>query len=470
MVMLIGDMNARIAHAQMQIVDLMTPPSLEHKSDILDPIWKRCSKDPVTNPQGVALLSMMTSLQLIAVNGTNRFANSGECTCYTANKGMSAIDYALITHEDSHFVSNFTIGERSPNSDHTPIHVCLRVHTQKGSKQPHARSWTYKMQIDKKTMYADHLENALAQIHMPLNIEQAWPIFKNALCDTVEKIMGKTYRKGGHVKGLPHNPWFDDECKLAKQQLRATPTTNMEWAAIAKDYTNLKRRKRREYETHTETQAIVNFKKNPKKEWRRMKGKRHEIIGDISPQDMYAYVEQLYVHSNAEEMPHIQNDPETTNHIHFEMVKKGIQKLANGKAPDMLQMNSEMIKWTGTRAREWIHRMLNQAIVQGLPEDWQKNWIKALYKKGDVNQPNNYRTIIVGSLEIWGASISAHVWNEIEKIQKKFLCRHLGVKKTTPYSVLLLETGKRPIEMKALKCMYMYIMKVRAMATTESPA
>lgn len=759
MVMLIGDMNARIAHAQMQMVDLMTPPMLEHKDDMLDPTWERCSKDPVTNPQGVALLSMMTSLQLIAINGAHKFPNSGGCTCYTANKGMSAIDYVLITYEASHIVSNFTIGDRSPNSDHTPIHVWLRIPSQKGSKQPQDHSWTYKMQIDKKKMYAAYLDNALAQVPMPSNIEQAWPIFKNALCDAVTQIMGRKHRKSNHVRGLPHNQWFDEECKHVKQQLRATSTTNMEWEALAKAYTTLKRKKRRDYELYTEMQAIANFKKNPKKEWLRMKGKRHDVTGDISSKDMYAYVEHLYVHNNAEEMPHMQTNLPIKDHIDFEMVKKGIQKLANGKAPDMLQLNSEMLKWSGIRAREWIHGMLNQAITQGLPEDWQRNWVKALYKKGDVNQPTNYRTIMVGScmskllgsileqnisswaetndkrareqagfrpkhstidhlvslrvlmeesrlkgktlyccfvdftkafdtvprmglwkrmeyigvpehlrvavahlyarvlcqlktheglsqafssnmgvkqgcplsptlfglcidqieqflpqlrgdepaigmltlllliyaddvalfahditalqtlvdaihafcedaglsvnvnktkfmivktrkmdtqpllmyqgqqvekvdsfrylgidipcnyawgycaqnrmdvghakyyqfenmcaqksikrweikaiifetcvvqtilygVEIWGASISAHTWNEIEKIQKKFLCRHVGVKKTTPYSVLLLETGKRPMEMKALKRMYTYIMKIKAMPTTRIP-
>ena len=60
---------------------------------------------------------------------------------------------------------------------------------------------------------------ALTQVRMPSSIEQAWPIFKDALCDVVEKIMGKTHRKGSHVKRLPHNPWFDDECKHAKQQI-----------------------------------------------------------------------------------------------------------------------------------------------------------------------------------------------------------------------------------------------------------
>ena len=42
----------------------------------------------------------------------------------------------------------------------------------------------------------------------------------------------------------------------------------------------------------------------------------------------------------------------------------------------------------------------------------------------------------------------------------------MRVKKTTPYSVLLLETGKRSLEMQALKRTYTCIMKVKLMETT----
>ena len=78
------------------------------------------------------------------------------------------------------------------------------------------------------------------------------------------------------------------------------------------------------------------------------------------------------------------------------------------------------------------------------------------------------QTVLYG-VEVWGASISAHTWNDIEKIQKKFICRHLGVKKTTPYSVLLLEIGLLPLEISALKQMYAYIIKVKTMPSTCIP-
>ena len=99
--MLMGDLNACIAQGQMQVVDLVTPLSMEHRSHVLDKMWQRSSEDQIMNPQGAALMSLMTSMQMIALNGVRKFTPSGAFTCYTANKGMSIIDYALVQHEEA---------------------------------------------------------------------------------------------------------------------------------------------------------------------------------------------------------------------------------------------------------------------------------------------------------------------------------------------------------------------------------
>ena len=134
-VMLIGDMNARIANAQMQKVDLMMHPDNAHKIDVLDSKWDRCSQDLISNQQGTALISLMTSMQLAVINGTHRFGNSGGYTCHTANKGMSTIAYVLINYEAAHIIQNFDIGDQSPNSDHTPIHVWLQIQPQETERK-----------------------------------------------------------------------------------------------------------------------------------------------------------------------------------------------------------------------------------------------------------------------------------------------------------------------------------------------
>ena len=42
--------------------------------------------------------------------------------------------------------------------------------------------------------------------------------------------------------------------------------------------------------------------------------------------------------------------------------------------------------------------MFNDALQHGMPYNWTTNWIKPLHKGVDVNNVNNYRTMMVASL------------------------------------------------------------------------
>ena len=66
-------------------------------------------------------------------------------------------------------------------------------------------------------------------------------------------------------------------------------------------------------------------------------------------------------------------------------------------------------------------------------------------------------------VEVWGGTISLGAWNEIEKIQKTFLHRQLGIKSSTSYPNMLLEIGAWSIEVLAMQRVYKYITKVKNM-------
>ncbi|MCO5576821.1 hypothetical protein L7F22_030641 [Adiantum nelumboides] len=449
MVMIIGDLNARIANAQVQLIDYSLHPADKEGDLTLDPLSIRCSSDQTMNTQGSAMLSMMNSMQLVAMNGAKKFAHSGTYTCYTANHGMSTNDYALVRYDALEMVHQFEVGGRSPNSNHTPLHVWLRMSIKIKENIRNSLSWSYKMQTLNKNDYADFLDRILLKHNMSDDIEESWDIFLHALEEAAETIMGRTKKWKQDVKGLPHNPWFDEECKVAKRMLRTVPHSTEEWNHAMKKYNILKRRKRRMYELAKEEQDVKQFKRDPKRSWRQMKGRKADIMGDFSPKDIYDYVRKLYAPKEVQRMTDATIQVKMEEPITFRATMKGLKKLAIGKASDTLKFSSEMLKWSGNEAKKWMHGMMNKAVLQGLPSDWQENWIKALFKGGDRNQLTNYRTIM--------------------KLQKKFLCRYMGVKATTPYSVMLLETGKRLLEMLALQRVHKYIMKVKLMPKSRIP-
>ena len=77
--------------------------------------------------------------------------------------------------------------------------------------------------------------------------------------------------------------------------------------------------------------------------------------------------------------------------------------------------------------------------------------------------------IVLYGVKVWGGSISPTTWNEIQKMQKAFLRQHLGIEATTPYSVLLLETSRRPIELQALIHVMHYLVEMQHMHKDKLP-
>ncbi|MCO5586881.1 hypothetical protein L7F22_040826 [Adiantum nelumboides] len=301
-VMIMGDMNARIAHNQMQAIDFTLHLADKERYHYPNPMWERCLSDITTNSQGSALISMMTSMQMIVINGSQKFADSGKYTCYTANNGLSTIDYMLIKHDTSHIVHDF--GGRTLSKLRSYAYSCMATsaHT-KGEKGCRRVNLVLQNTNREEKDYAAFLDGSLAKQIIPCNVDDTWHIFKQAVVAALEATMGRTHQKKNNTEGMPNNPWlFDEECKIAKRKLRTTLKSTEEWTLIAKNYNALIRRKRRGYELDKEQKEIMHSKKNPKRVWQKMKGRQHDIMGDFSQEDMYAYVENLYAHKNAKEM------------------------------------------------------------------------------------------------------------------------------------------------------------------------
>ncbi|MCO5597139.1 hypothetical protein L7F22_051214 [Adiantum nelumboides] len=205
-VVLLGDFNARIANTQVQLTDHSLHPADKNGELMLGSMWDRCSSDNIMNAQGSAMISMMNSMQLVAMNGAGKFIHSGSYTCYTASHGRSTNDYALVRYDALDLVHRFEVGSRLPTSDHTPIHICLHMPNMPIVNTMNTPNWSYKMQLTKKEDYASLLDNLLFDRKMPCNIEEMWKIFRHAMEEAARTIMGK-YQSGKQIrKGPPHNP------------------------------------------------------------------------------------------------------------------------------------------------------------------------------------------------------------------------------------------------------------------------
>ncbi|MCO5582472.1 hypothetical protein L7F22_036368 [Adiantum nelumboides] len=409
-VVLLGDLNARIANTQVQLTDHSLHPADKNGELMLGSMWDRCSSDNIMNAQGSAMISMMNSMQLVAMNGADKFIHSGSYTCYTASHGRSTNDYALVRYDALDLVHRFEVGSRLPTSDHTPIHICIHMPSMPIVNTMNTPNWSYKMQLTKKEDYASLLDSLLFDRNMPCDIEETWKIFRHAMEEAARTIMGKYQSRKQIRKGLPHNPWFDAECKQAKRKMRGLSQHSNEWECAAKEYNTLTRKKRRMYELSKEQLDLSRFKKEPKKAWRNMKEKKGDVMGDFSLHEMYAYVQTLYAPTGTQEVIYTGLQAEHPKPITFQAIIKGLKSLANA---DTLHLNSEMLKWSG----------------------------------GDCNLLTNYRTIMVSSCmaKVFGSIIEKDLstWAEYNGKraigQAGFRARHSTVDHLITLRVLMEE-------------------------------
>jgi len=69
-----------------------------------------------------------------------------------------------------------------------------------------------------------------------------------------------------------------------------------------------------------------------------------------------------------------------------------------GKAKDLVELQVEYLKWGMNILAPHIMEIFNNVIRQGFPRDWTTSLTIPLFKIGDINNPSNYRTIMINPL------------------------------------------------------------------------
>ena len=92
------------------------------------------------------------------------------------------------------------------------------------------------------------------------------------------------------------------------------------------------------------------------------------------------------------------NDTEETagiSEITTEELQTAINNLKKGKSPDNKGIRAEDIKACDDETRDMVRQLFNEIIKRNsfTPEEWKKVKIKVIYRKGDLENVNNYRPI-----------------------------------------------------------------------------
>ena len=110
------------------------------------------------------------------------------------------------------------------------------------------------------------------------------------------------------------------------------------------------------------------FKLKPKLAWGQLKGKKEDVKGHFTNEDMREYVQRLYMHEGVALMVENIETPYNTC-INIDDVNKGIKKMASGKATDATYVSSKLLKWAMPNTHHWIMTIIEQVMKQGFPND-----------------------------------------------------------------------------------------------------
>ena len=155
-------------------------------------------------------------------------------------------------------------------------------------------------------------------------------------------------------------------------------------------------------------------KNNPKLFWKELQSKKVQTENNITASKWFDYARQLYEQDPKVDPPPLVNTD--TKLFMVQEVEMGIKRLGAGKAKDLDELQAEYLKWGLKFLSPHITKIFNNILQQGFPTDWTTSMAIPLFKSGDVNNPSNYRTIMINPLfaKLFGSMLEKKIskWAE----------------------------------------------------------
>ena len=229
------------------------------------------------------------------------------------------------------------------------------------------------------------------------------------------------------------NKWFDKDCFGAKERYkkalfiynRSKTVTNRQFLAEEKAaYKKILTKKKREFKRN-ETKKLLDLRKSsPRQFWKHFKT-QNKVEPNISSKDFMTYFSDLF--SSIETVPLTEAESFNENYdfnsnddnfseldypISTQEVVKAIRNMNTYKAASHYYIMNEYFIATSDILAAHIADIFNFILDTGyFPKQWAKSIIVPLHKKGNINQPDNYRGITL--LSCMGKLFSSIVTNRL---------------------------------------------------------
>ena len=433
-IIIMGDMNARtgalIDFVEMdEGVDVLGVPISARKIYTKDlqecgMSIQRSNVDKKVYAYGHRLTDMCISGDLVILNGRcGQDKDVGNLTCVN-KQGRSSIDYALCSKGVLSSILDFNVGSLNVFSDHAPINLsifCLIKDEVAGSntQSEHKKfKWKEKNMDDYvNKISSEKCKNELKSIDELLDREVITPAVIDEciskLSDTILTAGAKHTVGPVHQSRIDNNQrWYDDECRALRDEFARAQKTfrnsgsdgdRVAMCNIRSKYRNCCRSKRRKFKMLEADDLLSLSRLNPKKFWKTVRKKSNRVTANC---DFFSHFKNLadtdsILGEVEEELVSDWESSDNLTHNHLlddsltmRELDDAIKKLKSGKCPGIDSILNEFIKYGGNSLKKTILKLFNSILNTGcFPEIWATGEIIPLHKKGDKNDPLNYRGI-----------------------------------------------------------------------------
>ena len=420
-ILLCGDLNSRTANydssAEWNMHDARS-----------DPVGgdSRQSRDNCLNEFGKTLLSLCASYELTILNGCEEFPESGEFT-YLSAHGESVIDYFVVSRDISYICSELKIAH-SVLSSHLPLEMTIQSPTAMGRDRTGVREsriiWDNSLAEQYRNKLHDLLQTAgitrqsgeqgqSSEGNLDKSIDEEVSMLTRFLVEAGE-CMEKTVIRG---KGTPRKfSWYDGECYDMRRKVRKSfrvfkrtlLTKDKElYFAQRKVYKNLIKDKKLVYHKSLSATLCTDMS-NSRIFWNHIKRLNHRFVTppNISKDEWLEYFKRVFQEAASvgalllEPEPYLEEESEDylNSEIEEGEIVSAIDQLQTHKACGPDKVIAEMLKSCTRLLLPYLQTLFNAIMNSGLfPKIWRESIIVPLYKKGNRNDPNNYRGISLTS-------------------------------------------------------------------------
>lgn len=391
-----GDFNARIGELNQNEEVIFENSPLHHK---------RKSLDQTINQQGRLITEVMESQGMSVLNGRSKSDCPAQYT-YLSKSGKSIIDYVWGNYAGIHAISDFLVSDRVLDSDHLLLAVTIHNYTILARKIKRDNHYPSRNRIawdpTKVSEFSSVIESRWTESHDEQNASTSYNNFLKAVFDTATDL--GILSSGQRIEMGNNQRWFNKTCKdslrltnKCYRTLKKNPNS-LNLLTFLKSKQEHKIIIRNTKKTYLENiQLKLNNIKNPQEFWKTRKlllncpNSRNDL--DNSVWDNYYLnfygtpVENSIIFSDV-------RDPFLDSPITYFEVKTATKNLKNNKSPGLDKIPNEILKNLPESCLIRLTSLLNSFLNdEDIPKSLKQIELIPLPKKGDLQDPSNYRGI-----------------------------------------------------------------------------